>query len=119
MALKLTVRMGGAVGATTVDYTSAVRLWELSESGEHTPIFNAGMKCENGSSSQWEFILDDDPNDIPKADLTRNLPAHTVVTASEDAPGYEAWLSRARIAQKEAGRGEIDHGNAIFWKVTV
>lgn len=119
MALKTTVRMGGASGATTVDYTSVIPIWTLNEQGEHQSIFDVGMKCDNGNASQFQFTLDNDLGDIPRADLTRNLPAFTRVTVTDDAPGWECVLAYGRIARKDVGRGDKDYGDARQFRVTV
>ena len=119
MALKTTVRMGGDVGATTVDYTSEIPLWELNEQGAHQSIFDTGMKCDNGNARQYQFTIINDLGDIPRDNLTKNLPAFTRVTITENAPGYEAALSYGRIARKDIDRGDRPWGNSRTFRVTV
>jgi hypothetical protein len=120
MSLSVKVRRGGAAGATWIDYTPQVPLFSPPPGSR--PLLDAGMMCANGSASQFQFIVDDDIGQIPEAHGTpnrKNLPAHTVVTISEDAPGFDCWLARGRIASKSIGRGEVAFGGARQFKVTV
>ncbi len=119
MALKITVKVGGVAGSTLVNYTSQAPLWALTERGEHQSVFDAGMQCNNGSACQYQFVVDDDIGEIPKADLTKNLASHNQVTISEDGPGYDAWLSRGRIADKSIGRADVHYGPSRGFSVTV
>ncbi len=119
MALKTTVRMGGASGATVVDYTTQIPLWELSESGPHSTLIDAGMMFGNGAACQYQFTVIDDLGEIPRAALTKNLPGFTQVTVSEDGPGYDAWLSRGRISDKGIGRGDHPWADSRTFRVTV
>ena len=119
MAIKTNVRMGGAAGSATKNYTPQIPLWTLNHDGGHVPLLDAGMKFENGSSCQFQFVLDDDSNLISTYG-TEQIAAHNVVTISEDAPGYEAWLGRGRISGKDVYRGEAGaRPIAVSWRVTV
>lgn len=115
MAIKTTVRMGGDSGATTVDYSAEIPIFD--EDGNF--LFSAGMKCDNGNASQFEFTIINDLGDIPRANLTKNLPAFTRVTVTENGPGYEAALAYGRIASKHIDRGDHPWADSRTFRVKV
>lgn len=115
MAIAIKVRRGGAVGALETDFTPQVQLYR----GSGEPLLSTAMMFGSGSAAQSTFLVDDDVGEIHRADFLKNLHAHTVVTTSEDAPGFAAWLGRGRIASKSVGRGQVAHGAARQWDVTV
>lgn len=114
MAVKFTVRIGGLSGSTIVNYTPQVPLFHAGES-----LWSAGMQCNNGGACQFDFMVHDDVGEIPRADFTKTLSSHNQVTISEDAPGFEAWLGRGRIADKGVGREDKPWGNSRAFQVTV
>jgi hypothetical protein len=95
MTSAIKVTLGGEASAPEFDYTSAVSYWEVGEG--RLPRWQFG-------NAQCEFIVDDDAGDIPKADDTKNLGAHNVVTVTEDASGTAYWIARGRITTKDVGR---------------
>lgn len=115
MAVKILVRVGGVSGSTTWDATSQAPAFGQ----DSDPRYQAGMQCNNGAACQFQFTVNDDAGEIPRADLTKNLASHNQVTVSENGPGFDAWLAQGRIADKGIGRGDRDYGNARQFKVTV
>lgn len=114
MALSLTVRMGGGTASGTADYSDQWRIF--GPNGER--MFDAGNAFDNGGSTQWQFVIDDDDNEIPSVG-TAQLAAHNLVTVIDDAPGFDAWVGRGRISNKQQYRGDVQMGDAIQWSVTV
>ena len=116
MAIEVKVRRGGASAAGETDFTAQVPIF--TEDSE--PLIDAGMMAGDGSASQWQFLIDDDEGEIPTPEPeAKVLPDHAVVTISEDAPGFEAWIGRGRIASRAIQRGDVVMGEARQWAVTV
>lgn len=117
MALTVKVRQGGGTAAGTADYTDQVPLWELSTSGPHAPILTAVQAFGRASSTQGQFVIDDDENAIYTAG-TAQIEAHNRVWITEDASGTARHLAIGRVERKEAERGAVQMGNARRWTVT-
>ena len=100
--MRLTVRQGGGVSATTRDYTS--QLLVFGEAGDSTPVISGGATF--GQGNQWEFVIDDDPAEIPKADGTKSLAGHNQITWSETIGGVEYVLAYGRFNYKNIGLNE-------------
>jgi hypothetical protein len=115
MATKVTVRIGGEADSTLWDATSQVPLFD----DKSAPLLDAGQQINNGGGCQWQFRVEDRLGEIPKADLTKKLSSHNVVTVIEDAPGFDCWIGRGRIADKGIGRWLQKFGDARSFRVTV
>ena len=115
MGIKVTVRIGGEAGSTVWDATDQVATFD-----DGSPLLDVGhMYGGDGNACQWQFVVDDDIGEIPRADLTKNLASHHVVTVTEDASGAELWIGRGRIADKGWGRKAYHYGDARGALVTV
>lgn len=98
MAVAVKVRQGGAVGAATTDFTSAVQMID----GPYD--FSVGMQFDTrGGASLSQFTIDDDAN-------TAYVPrAHNLVTVTENASGVEYTIHLGRVAAGEGARGQVDY----------
>jgi hypothetical protein len=89
---------------------------------EDRSLVELGMRCAEGSASQGTFLWVDPfhRGDTPDPVWSTSFPlAHSLVTWTEDAPGYEAWLFRGRVANDEGGRGEAVVDMETEWNITV
>ena len=114
MTLKVKVRQGGLAGAATKDFTDQVPIFD--DSGN--PQLSAGMMYGEGHGCQSAFPIDDPIGQIPEFGVAQVEP-HNVVWITEDAPGHEAWLCRARVARGEGDRGVFTIGAARQLQVVV
>ena len=116
MGVKVKVRVGGLVDSTIWEVTS--QLPTFGESSQ--PLLVAGqMFGGDGNAAQFDFHVEDRVGEIPRADLTKNLASHNVVTITEDATGTEYWTARGRIADKGISRGAQPWGDYRYFVVTV
>lgn len=114
MAVKVQILQGGGTAAGTADLTD----WVPQFDSESTPLFDAGMQCNNGGACQYQFIVLDDENIIGSGGTAPQIGPHNVTIISEDAPGYEAWLARGRVSGVEGYRYDKQYGDAVAYTVT-
>jgi predicted GH43/DUF377 family glycosyl hydrolase len=116
---KLYVQKRGPSGGSNVDYSAftgrkGVPFFDGSE-----PTIQFGHRYDNAAASQGTFRLMDPDAELPRSDFNYNLPAHALVTWTEDAPGAEVWLARGRIAQSDGGRGLVAIDDEVEFDNTV
>lgn len=119
MTSRLYVQKRGPSGGTDIELTAFT-------GRKGTPFFDGdastieiGHRFEAGEASQGTFILMDPDAELPRSDFNYNLPAHALVTWTEDATGDELWLARTRIAQSDGGRGVVLVDDEVQFDVTV
>jgi hypothetical protein len=113
---KLTIAKvgGGAIDLTGFSGRKGVPFFDGNDS-----LIEIGNRCADGEASQGTFKVTDPAAEIARADFEFNLPAHKLVTWTEDAPGSEIWLSRGRASEYEGGRGVVLADNEVEYDVTV
>lgn len=119
MTSRLYVQKRGPSGGSDIELTAFTGRKGTPFFDDNTPLVQLGMRCEAGEASQGTFLLTDPIAELPKGDFTYNLPAHALVTWTEDAPGSEIWLSRGRIASADGGRGDVLIDDEVEFEVVV
>jgi predicted GH43/DUF377 family glycosyl hydrolase len=114
MTSKLTVRQGGDEAAADTDFTPHAPTYQGDQAATRL-----GMRCANGEAAQGTFLVFDPNAEIPRADLTFNLPAHSLVRWTEDASGCPNWLAVGRIAGSDGGRGIQKAADAVEFTTNV
>ena len=102
MPPRIRVRQGGGAASGWRLYSDIA---PLISGGEPQGLFIAGNSVANGDAGIGEFQVVDDLSLIPANPAGNSLAAHTVVQIADDGPGFDCWLSRGRIAAKDADRG--------------
>jgi predicted GH43/DUF377 family glycosyl hydrolase len=120
---RLYLRRPTAFGGDHVELTDfyGVRRGTPFMDGDRS-LVELGMRCAEGSASQGTFLWVDPfhRGDTLDPVWSTSFPlAHSLVTWTEDAPGYEAWLFRGRVANDEGGRGEAVQDMETEWNITV
>lgn len=107
MTSRLYVQKRGPSGGTDIEFTAFTGRKGTPFFDGNTPLVQLGMRYEEGEASQGTFLVTDPTAEMAAADFSFNLPAHALVTWTEDDPGSEIWLSRGRIAGSDSGRGGV------------
>src|SRR5205085_883929 len=74
-----------------------------------TALISGGMRWADGEASAATFKILDPNGELPRTDGQFNLPAHALVTFTEDASGCAYWWHRGRMS----GPTNYGRGNAI------
>jgi hypothetical protein len=119
VAIKGTVRIGGESGSTVWDCTAQLPAFSGRAGRPASVLITGQMFGGDGNATQFTFNIDDPIGEIPRANLTKNLASHNVVTFTEDASGTERWIGRGRIADKSIGRYIQKADDYRYFEVTV
>jgi hypothetical protein len=107
MTSRLYIQKRGPSGGSNIDLTDFTGRKGAPFFDDQASTIQLGQRAWMGEASQGTFLLMDPEAELPRADFNYNLPAHALVTWTEDAPGAEVWIARGRIAQSDGGRGLV------------
>jgi hypothetical protein len=94
------------VGGGTIEFSGFAGLKGAPFMDGDQELVEMGMRFANGEASQGRFKVLDPAGELARGDFTFNLPAHKLVTWTEDASGSELWLARGRLATYDGGRAD-------------